>query len=89
MRSYEPRVATITSAKPMRWLAIGTAPLVWLLDRTSAGIFRLVGLTRESDSKVTAEELHLVVAEASSAGVIEESERAIISGVVRTARYAR
>ena len=85
MRSYEPRVATITSAKPMRWLAIGTAPLVWLLDRTSAGIFRLVGLTRESDSKVTAEELHLVVAEASSAGVIEESERAIISGVVRLA----
>jgi putative hemolysin len=34
---------------------------------------------------VTAEELHLIVAEASSAGVIEESERAIISGVVRLA----
>ena len=34
---------------------------------------------------MTAEELHLVVAEAHSAGVIEEYERAIISGVVRLA----
>jgi putative hemolysin len=34
---------------------------------------------------VTAEELHLIVAEASKSGVIEESERAIISGVVRLA----
>ena len=34
---------------------------------------------------VTAEELHLVVAEAQTAGVLEESERAIISGIVRLA----
>jgi putative hemolysin len=34
---------------------------------------------------VTAEELQLIVAEASRHGVIEESERAIISGVVRLA----
>ena len=34
---------------------------------------------------MTAEELHLVVAEAQTAGVLEESERAIISGIVRLA----
>jgi putative hemolysin len=34
---------------------------------------------------VTAEELHIVVAEAHHAGVLEESERAMISGVVRLA----
>jgi len=72
-------------AIPMWWLARITAPLVWLLDGTSASIFRLLGLDREAESHVTAEELHLIVAEASSAGVIEESERAIISGVVRLA----
>jgi len=83
LRAPEPIAAFI--ARPMRWLAVATAPLVWLLDRTSALIFRLLGLQRESDSKVTAEELHLVVAEAHHAGVIEESERAIISGVVRLA----
>jgi putative hemolysin len=56
-----------------------------LLDQTSALIFRALGLNREAKNVVTAEELHLVVAEAQSAGVLEESERAIISGIVRLA----
>jgi putative hemolysin len=72
-------------APPMLWLAQATAPFVWLLDKTSAGIFRLMRLQRDTESRVTAEELHIVVAEAHHAGVIEESERAIISGVVRLA----
>lgn len=83
LRSPEP--IAIVMAVPMVLLSRLTAPLVWLLDRTSALIFRLIGLNRESDSHVTAEELHLIVAEASKSGVIEESERAIISGVVRLA----
>jgi putative hemolysin len=83
LRSPEPIAAII--AKPMKWLSRITAPFVWLLDRSSALIFRLVGLDRESRNQVTAEELHLVVAEAQTAGVLEESERAIISGIVRLA----
>ncbi len=77
-------IATVM-APPMRLLSKVTAPLVWLLDRTSAAIFRVLGLNRESQQQVTAEELHLVVAEAQNAGVIEESERAIISSIVRLA----
>jgi putative hemolysin len=83
LRAPEPIAAAM--AKPMDWLAMATGPLVWLLDKTSTLIFRLLGLQRESDTQVTAEELHMVVAEAHSAGVLEESERAIISGVVRLA----
>ena len=83
LRSPEPIAAL--AAVPMQWIARLTAPLVWLLDGSSALIFALLRLDRESESKVTAEELHLVVAEASRSGVIEESERAIISGVVRLA----
>src|SRR3712207_936023 len=83
LRSPEPIAALM--AVPMLWIAKGTAPLVWLLDRTSALIFRILRMRRDSSDKVTAEELHLVVAEAHSAGVLEEYERAIISGVVRLA----
>ena len=83
LRAPEPIAAV--AAVPMAWLARVTAPVVWLLDQTSLLIFRLMGLDRDREDHVTAEELHLVVAEASSAGVIEESERAIISGVVRLA----
>jgi len=83
LRSPEPIAAVM--ATPMIWLARATAPFGWLLDQTSILIFRLLRMQRESDNKVTAEELHLVVAEAHHAGVLEESERAIISGVVRLA----
>jgi putative hemolysin len=83
LRSPEP--IAVLLAQPMRWLSKITAPFVWLLDRSSQSIFRLLGLDRESKNQVTAEELHLVVAEAQTAGVLEEEERAMISGIVRLA----
>ena len=83
LRSPEPLAAVL--APPMKWLSRAAAPLVWLLDRVSAGIFRLLRLSRENEDQVTAEELQLVVQEASRSGVIEEHERSIISGVVRLA----
>ena len=83
LRSPEP-IAVIV-ALPMRWLSRIMAPFVWLLDQSSKLIFRLLGLDRESRNQVTAEELHLVVAEAQTAGVLEEDERAMISGIVRLA----
>lgn len=83
LRSPEPIAALV--ARPMNILSRVTAPFVWLLDRTSALIFRLLGLNRETQNVVTAEELHLVVAEAHTSGVLEENERAIISGIVRLA----
>ncbi len=83
LRAPEP--IAIVVAPAMLWLSKAAGPLVWLLDGSSALIFRLIGMQRDSQAHVTAEELHLIVAEASKSGVIEESERAIISGVVRLA----
>lgn len=83
LRSPEP--IAVVMAVPMRWLSKITAPFVWVLERSSALIFLLLRLDRESKNQVTAEELHLVVAEAQSAGVLEEDERAMISGIVRLA----
>jgi putative hemolysin len=83
LRSPETIAALV--AVPMNAFATATGPIVWLLDRSSALVFRVLGLKRETEDHVTAEELHMMVAEASKSGVIEESERAIISGVVRLA----
>ena len=83
LRSPEP-IAAIVS-RPLYWMSKVTAPFVWLLDQTSALIFKALKLDRESRNAVTAEELHLVVAEAQTAGVLDESEREIISGIVRLA----
>jgi putative hemolysin len=83
LRSPEP-IAVVMS-RPMLWLSKITAPFVWLLNTSSSLIFRALGLDKESKNHVTAEELHLVVAEAQTAGVLEEDERAMISGIVRLA----
>ena len=83
LRSPEPLAAIV--ARPMRIMSKIVAPFVWLLDQSSQLIFHLLGLDRESKNHVTAEELHLVVAEAQTAGVLEEDERAMISGIVRLA----
>jgi putative hemolysin len=83
LRSPEP-IAVVMS-RPLRWLSIVTAPFVWVLERSSGLILHLFGFDRESKNHVTAEELHLVVAEAQTAGVLEEDERAMISGIVRLA----
>lgn len=83
LRSPEPIAALV--ALPMLWLSRITAPLVWLLDKSTGLVFRLLGMNREAENQVTAEELHLIVAEATKSGVIEEHERSIISGVVRLA----
>lgn len=83
LRSSE-KIAVIM-APPMDLLARVAAPLVWLLDGTSALIFRLLGMKRNMSNHVTADELQMVFAEATQSGVIEEHERAVISGVVRMA----
>ena len=80
-----PEAIAVVVAAPMLWLSRAAAPLVWLLDSSSALLFRLMRLQRESEDNVTAEELHMIVAEASKSGIIEEHERSIISGVVRLA----
>ena len=83
LRSPEP-IAVVMS-RPMWLLSKAVAPFVWVLERSSALFLKLFGLDRESKNQVTAEELHLVVAEAQTAGVLEEDERAMISGIVRLA----
>ncbi|WP_294294530.1 hemolysin family protein, partial [uncultured Sphingomonas sp.] len=80
-----PEAIASVVALPMTYIATVTKPLGWLLDGSSALIFKLLRLNRENEDQVTAEELHLIVAEASKSGVIEEHERSIISGVVRLA----
>src|SRR5690606_12652313 len=66
-------------------LAKVAAPFVWLLDTSSNLLMRLLGMSHRGEARITAEELHMLFTEATRSGVIEEQERAIMSGVVRLA----
>jgi putative hemolysin len=70
-------------ARPMNSLSRVAAPAVWLLDASTRGVFRLLGISTASESAITDEEILTIVAEAGSTGVIEEAERSMISGVIR------
>ena len=72
-------------ARPMLWLAWIAAPFVWLLDASSSIFFRLLDLDRDNRDALTTEELKVVFTEATHAGIIEEHEHKVISGVVRLA----
>ena len=76
---------SLVMARPMAFMARAAAPLVWLLDSSSAAIIRLMGLSGGSEDTVTAEELRLIFAEATRSGVIEAEQRQILTGVVRLA----
>jgi len=78
------QVAIIMS-RPMAVLAVVMAPFVWLLDQSSQLLLRLFSIRDTDNERLTAEELHMIFAEATRSGVIEEEERAMMSGVMRLA----
>jgi putative hemolysin len=72
-------------APVMTALSAAAAPAVSLLDWSTRMVFRLLGAETASDSRVTDEEIRTIIAEAETAGVLEQGEREMISGVMRLA----
>jgi putative hemolysin len=83
LRKAEP--IAMLAALPMAGVAKVTAPFVWLLNNSSAFLLRVMGIRAKGEHALTAEELHLVFAEATRSGVIEEEERQIMTGIMRLA----
>ena len=80
-----PEKLAMLAAPPMSFLARLAAPLVWLLERSSGLLLRLFGAKRSDENQLTDEELHMIFAEATRSGVLEEEERAIMTGIMRLA----
>ncbi|RZJ99553.1 MAG: HlyC/CorC family transporter [Novosphingobium sp.] len=83
LRLAEP--IALLAARPMTWLSTAMAPFVWALDKSSRVILGLIGMRQSSDQEVTAEELHMLFAEATKSGVLEEEQQQIMSGIMRLA----
>lgn len=72
-------------ARPMDILARIMAPFVWLLDSSSSLIMRLIGVRNRGEHGLSAQELQMIFADATNSGLIEEQERAILSGIMKLA----
>lgn len=67
----------------MSGLAKAASPIVWVLDKSGKFVLRLLGQNADEEKSITEEEVKSIVAEAESAGVLEPSERRMISSVMR------
>lgn len=85
-----PEAVASRIAPALRLLSRVALPLVWLLDRSGKSVLSLLGQTGRRETGVSDEEIHLLIAEAEGAGVIEKAETVMIAGVMRIAdRTAR
>lgn len=68
-------------AKPMRFFATATHPIVWILTNITNFFFRLFNVRSHKDSSVTEEEIKAIISEGTEQGTIQEAEQEIIERV--------
>ena len=67
-------------ARPMKALSLVAAPLVWLLSKSTALVTKAIGL-KESENKVTEEEIKAIVREGMDTGEVQAVEHDIVERV--------
>jgi putative hemolysin len=80
-----PEAIAVRVARPLQIVTAISRPFVWLLERSSAGVLRLLGIPERRRIKVTEEEVRFAIAEGTEAGVIDEAEQEMIHGVLALA----
>lgn len=70
-------------ARPINWLAKATKPFVLLLSISTQALLKLLGVRENSNNAVTEEEINAMLAEGTSAGVIESHEHTMVRNVFR------
>lgn len=67
-------------ARPMYFLSLIAAPFVWILSKSTSGMFNLLGI-KDSENKVTEEEIKSIVQEGKEDGAVQEVEQDIVERV--------
>lgn len=80
-----PERIAIVVARPMRWVAKASYPIVWVLDTLSRLLLRLVGVRTSGERAVTDDEIRALIAEAARTGIVQRAEGEMIGGVMRLA----
>ncbi|MGC1547732.1 MAG: hemolysin family protein [Rhodanobacter sp.] len=70
-------------AMPMLVLSRATAPFVWLLNKSSSLLLRLLRVDDRGRGAATEDEIRLLVAESTEQGVLDLDEQAMVNRVLR------
>lgn len=78
-----PETLARVAARPIHLLAVSTKPFVMLLAGSTQLLLRLFGVREQPAAAVTEEEIHAMLAEGTSAGLIETQEHTMLRNVFR------
>lgn len=78
-----PESVAAKMAGPISTLAIVLKPFVLLLTASTSGILKVLGIKDRDGSDVTQEEVETMIAEGTSAGLIEPEEQTMIEEILR------
>lgn len=78
-----PEGIAILAARPMALVAKSASPLVWILERSSKLMLKILGVRKSTAQAVTEEEVRAMIAEGTESGIFEPQEKELISGVMR------
>lgn len=78
-----PEAVACAVARPMRWLARWTAPLVQLLGASTDLLLNLLGVHSSSEPDLTEEEIKALVRQGAKSGVLDEAEHDMVQRVFR------
>ena len=67
-------------SRPMNVLSIVASPFVWLLSKSTSAMFNLLGI-KDTDSKVTEEEIKSIIQEGTEDGEVQPVEQDIVQRV--------
>lgn len=77
-----PEIIASNVAFPMRLASRISAPFVWLLSRCLSVLLRVMGLNQTVASRVSEEEIRILLAESHEQGLIDADERKMMSRVM-------
>jgi putative hemolysin len=78
-----PEMFALAFARPMRLLSSVMRPVVRLLNGLTELVLRLLKAPATIDASVTEEEIRVLIDQATEAGIFEEAEQDMLSGVLR------
>ncbi|MEZ4524209.1 MAG: hemolysin family protein [Thermomicrobiales bacterium] len=77
-----PETIAAMMARPLNALALVGRPVVSLLSVSTRGILRMIGVSETQESRVTEEEIRILIEQGARSGVIEESEQDMALGIL-------
>jgi putative hemolysin len=79
--AHAERFALVLAA-PVDLLGRLLAPLVWVLNRITSGVLRLLGVKESNPNTISTEELRIIVERGTEQGILEAEEEQMISAVM-------